>query len=224
MQLYWQFIFRKMIGIQKAAVHLMCTPVCGLSKVSDGFHTWVERNYDGEEQGYIPTVCSHWILFKVYQYVLESMFYLGDIVAGGELKQDAVQHLIAVFIGFQKTQQDTNGPAVSTKHHLCPRAEKEGWTTSATLLKMEVKTGHLPVTLASWETLARGVSEPCTPLAFPHVTWSMRIISPAWAGSPPGTQLLCASFWESSGWQYILCRAPRYEINFDSIKMYCLLQ
>lgn len=47
----------------------------------------------------------------------------------------------------------------------------------------------------------------------------MRIISPAWAGSPPGTWLLCASFWESSGWQYNLGKMPRAEINLDSIKL-----
>lgn len=47
----------------------------------------------------------------------------------------------------------------------------------------------------------------------------MRIISPAWAGSPPGTRLLYASFWESSGWQYNLGKVPRAEVNLDSIKL-----
>lgn len=77
-----------MIGIQEATVHFICTPVCGLSKESDGFQTQVERNYDDEEKGYIPTcyVFPWNTIFKGYQYILGSTFYLGDIVVWRRIK------------------------------------------------------------------------------------------------------------------------------------------
>lgn len=74
MQLYRQFIFRQMIGTRAATVNLIFTPVCGPSKVKDGFYTWVECNYDDEEQGYIPRVFPPNTVLK---YVLESMLNLG---------------------------------------------------------------------------------------------------------------------------------------------------
>lgn len=76
---------------------------------------------------------------------------------------------------------------LTTLYTICAPEQEESRTTSRTLLKNGIRTGHLLCVAVLWETLEREVSGPYTPPAFLHVTWSIRPICKVFSGSLPIT-------------------------------------